>query len=197
MGFFVLTPTSELEAVNACLRAVGEAPVSTVSGSTTQDVTTAKKILSDVSRRVQSSGWNFNTDYNVSLPLNASNEIVLASNVLSVSVPHLDVDIRDGKMYDRYNHVSTFTTGITGATVVYLLEFTHLPQTARDYITQLACRQMQQEIQGQVSADQENAEELRRSRAEFIDDESFRSRRTMGNSEQDMFNMTLRDKLQR
>ena len=40
-----ITPTSELQAVNIMLSTIGEAPVNSITGTTTVDVSTAKNIL--------------------------------------------------------------------------------------------------------------------------------------------------------
>ena len=56
-----ITPATELQAVNQMLSVIGEAPVNTITGTTTTDVSVAKNILDETSMTVQSMGWNFNT----------------------------------------------------------------------------------------------------------------------------------------
>ena len=58
-----ITPTTELQAVNTMLSTIGEAPVNSITGTTTVDVSVAKNILDETSMSVQSQGWNFNTNY--------------------------------------------------------------------------------------------------------------------------------------
>jgi hypothetical protein len=197
MSHFSLVPTTELEAVNIVLASVGESPVNSIATTTTTDVVQAKAILSEVNRRVQMRGWYFNTDYNVTLSRDAGNEIPLATNVLAVRVPGRDIVVRGGRLYDRVNRVYTFTDNITNAETVVLLDFTDLSEAGRNYVTQLACQQMQRTVQGQYNADQENTQELRMAYADFVNEDMAQSKMTMGNSEQDMFNMTFRNKLQR
>ena len=60
-----ITPTTELQAVNTMLSAIGEAPVNSISGTNNVDVSVAKNILDETSLSIQSEGWNFNTEYNV------------------------------------------------------------------------------------------------------------------------------------
>lgn len=58
-----MTPASELDAVNAMLSAVGEAPVASLSGTLPTNVTLARNLLSLTTREVQSEGWRFNTEF--------------------------------------------------------------------------------------------------------------------------------------
>ena len=62
-----ITPTTELQAVNTMLSTIGEAPVNSITGTTTVDVSVAKNILDETSMSIQSQGWNFNTNYELSL----------------------------------------------------------------------------------------------------------------------------------
>lgn len=57
-----LMPTTELEAVNAMLSAIGEAPVSSLAG-TQPDLVMAINTLRNTARAVQSVGWTFNTEF--------------------------------------------------------------------------------------------------------------------------------------
>lgn len=58
-----LVATTELEAVNAMLASIGEAPITTLDGATQSDVQTALNILRDTTREVQTEGWRFNTEF--------------------------------------------------------------------------------------------------------------------------------------
>ena len=42
-----ITPTTELQAVNTMLSVIGEAPVNSITGTTTVDVSVAKNILDE------------------------------------------------------------------------------------------------------------------------------------------------------
>lgn len=135
--------TSRLDAVNSILSASGEQPVSSLSASTA-DVANASAVLDEVSREVQAEGWHFNTDKDVPLTPNGSNEIVLAANVLKVDVDPFqfsDVDPvqRGSRLYDRKNRTYTFTRELKGE-VVYLLPFEELPEQARRYVAMKAAR---------------------------------------------------------
>lgn len=58
-----LEPSSQLEAVNACLSAIGEAPVEDISSSTRADVALATQLLTESSKEVQLQGWRFNREF--------------------------------------------------------------------------------------------------------------------------------------
>ncbi len=76
-----ITPTTELQAVNTMLSTIGEAPVNSITGTTTVDVSVAKNILDETSMSIQSLGWNFNTHTNYkSLSLDSDNKVPLPSN---------------------------------------------------------------------------------------------------------------------
>jgi len=53
---------TELDAINACIVAGGEAPVSSVVGAR-PDVQAAQQLVREASREVQSEGWRFNTEF--------------------------------------------------------------------------------------------------------------------------------------
>lgn len=66
-----LQPTTELEAVNAMLSAIGESPVSDLAG-TQADLAMALNTLRNVTREVQTMRWKFNTEYGYELPPSAT-----------------------------------------------------------------------------------------------------------------------------
>ena len=81
-----ITPTSELQAVNIMLSTIGEAPVNSITGTTTVDVSTAKNILNETSMSIQSQGWNFNTHVNYkSLSLDSDNKVPLPQTALKLT----------------------------------------------------------------------------------------------------------------
>jgi hypothetical protein len=138
-----LTATSKLEAVNTMLTAIGEIPISSITGATTNDVSIAISILEDTSREVQSKGWFFNTDLNYTLTPNQTNQIELPLNTLRVELEGASRSNnfveRSRKLYDRFNNTFTITSPVK-TTIVFYLEFEHLPEVARHYITIRAAR---------------------------------------------------------
>jgi hypothetical protein len=149
----VLTPTSELEAINTILSVIGESPISSLSDiSSVADAVTAQSILSEVSRQVQTKGWHFNTEKDFELsPDTFAKEIVIPSNALRVDSMgddrEMDVVQRGHRLYDRVKHTFQFDKSIK-CDLVVLLPFDQLPQAARHYVTIKAARIFQSRTVG-------------------------------------------------
>jgi len=138
----VKTRTTELEAVNTVLSTIGEAPLNSLVGSLPVDGTVAKNVLSEVNREVQSSGWHFNTHYKVILSKDSNNKIPLASNALRVELDpnkyskiKYNVVQRGDYLYNLAENKDTFDTDLEDVTVIYLLDFSEIPEQAKRYIT--------------------------------------------------------------
>lgn len=134
------------------LAAAGESPVSSLTTSGLADVAEARAVLDEHSREVQSSGWVFNTEYEYPLTPDADGLITLPQNTLKVDADNtftqVDTVQRGLRLYDRKNHTYQFTeTSLTG-TIVFLLSFDELPETARRYITIKAARVYQARVLG-------------------------------------------------
>ena len=140
-----ITPTSELQAVNIMLSTIGEAPVNSITGITTVDVSTAKNILNETSMSIQSQGWNFNTHSNFSsLSLDNNNNVPLPSNCVKADATaqfrHLNYTIRGGKLFDMDNHTDKFTSAPSSVDLVLVQLFEDLPEYARQYIIMKSAR---------------------------------------------------------
>lgn len=147
-------PTTELEAVNAMLRGIGESPVSTLSGSSVNvDVANAKKLLLETSKEIQEEGWHFNTQEEYPLSANADKEFVLPTNTAKVDATSRgrNVTFRAGKLYDLENHTYTFTETSMDVDIVFYLPFDELPPAMRTYIKIRCVRQFQDKNQGDDS----------------------------------------------
>ena len=137
----ITTRTTELEAVNTILSTIGEAPLSTLTGSLPVDGTTAKNILNEISREVQSAGWHFNTQYKVDLTRDANNKIPVGTDVVRVELNNrydkssYDVVQRGTYLFNLAKNSETFDQDFTENTLIYLLQFEDLPEQARRYIT--------------------------------------------------------------
>lgn len=143
----IITPTTELEAVNILLQAIGESPTSSLTGEVGVDVVTAQATLSEVTKAVQSEGWQFNTEYDYPLSRSNNGEIGIPVNALSVDVDKrkyygIDPVQRGSRLYDRKNHTYQFDEDLT-ATVVFGFGFEDMPQVARNYVTYRAARLFQ------------------------------------------------------
>jgi len=137
--------TTELEAINIMLAAIGEAPVNSLTGQVPVDVRIAQSTLIEVNKRVQSEGWSFNTEIDVTLSRNdTTKQIVLSTDILRIDAnihqhPTIDPIQRGLKLYDRLNNRYEFDEDLI-CTVVYFRPFTELTEPARSYINIKAAR---------------------------------------------------------
>ena len=141
-----LNRMTELEAVNTMLTTIGEQPVSSLDNlAGLQDASIARQILTNISRTVQSKGWVFNLDLQVTYSPNTNGEIILGSNVLRIDTTSKvrkstkDIVERGGKLYDRENNTSVFTDDVVVDRVI-VLSFNDLPEAARRYKATRAAR---------------------------------------------------------
>lgn len=144
----VLIPTTELEAVNQLLDAIGETPVSTLANNGIADAATARRMLHNVSRQVQSMGWHWNTDFALELvPSIPDGFLIIPANTLKVDTVGVDAQTRvvrrGSRLYSPDNHTYVFTKSLK-VDLVSLLPFEELPETARNYITLHAARRFQE-----------------------------------------------------
>ena len=130
---------TELEAVNILLTTIGEAPVNTLTGNQVTDVTIANQVINEVSREVQSMGWHFNTEYNVPLTPDISNQIPSPANVARIDSKDYDIVIRENKLFNLLDRTYTFNSKIL-ADIVYFQDFLVLPEIAKKYVTARAAR---------------------------------------------------------
>jgi hypothetical protein len=145
---------TELEAVNTMLITIGEQPVSSLDNlAGLQDASIARQILSNISRAVQSKGWTFNLDLQVTYTPDANGQINLGSNVLRIDTTSKvrsatkDIVERGGKLYDREKNTSIFTDTVKVDRVI-VLNFDDLPEAARRYIATRAARVFHDRVVG-------------------------------------------------
>jgi hypothetical protein len=158
---------TELDAVNAMLSAIGEAPVSMLEG-TNADVALAQSILLEVSRAVQTEGWPFNSEVDYPLARNAENEFDVPGNTIRVDADGsgYDVALRDGKLFDRKAHSFKFpNTASLKVQLVILLPFSDLPFAARNYIMIRAARVFVQRAVGSDTMSRYTERDEQRARA--------------------------------
>lgn len=147
--------TTELQAVNTMLSAVGEPPINNLEGQKNADAVIAQHILTEISTEVQTAGWHFNTHVDVTLQPASNGNILLGPDVVRVDTsPTLksinesrDITQRGYRLYDRTNNTYVFTSSVV-ATVIYLLEWDELPEPARRYIVVRAARIFQDRMVG-------------------------------------------------
>ena len=136
--------TTELESINIMFAAIGEAPINSLTGTLPVDARLAQSTLTEVSKEVQSEGWSFNTEIDVTLTRDVSNHISLSTDVLRVDPnihqhPTIDAIQRSLKLYDRLNNKYEFDEDLI-CTIVYFRDFNEITEPARRYITIKAAR---------------------------------------------------------
>ncbi len=136
--------TTELEAINIMLSAIGEAPINSLTGTLPVDAKIAQSTLNEINKKVQMEGWSFNTEIDVTLTRDGSNQISLPIDALRVDPnihQHTTVDAiqRGLKLYDRLNNKFEFDEDLI-CTVVYLRDFDEIPEPARHYMNIQAAR---------------------------------------------------------
>ena len=148
------TLTTELQAVNTILSAVGEPPINSLDDANPADAVIAQNILTEISREIQMMGWHFNTVREVLLaPITSeSNKINVGTNVVRVDLEpehtkKYDIVQRGSFLYDRKGQTSSFNESLK-ATVVYILSWDELPEPARRLITTRSARVFQARMVG-------------------------------------------------
>ena len=139
MAFPTTNAATELPAINQILMACGQAPVTTLD-ETNPDVAIAYQTLLEVSREVQSEGWTFNKEAHVAVTPNDDNEIPILSNYLQIDLTQADAGdkkavVRNGKLYDKYNHTDKWTDGAVDCDILWFFDWVDLPRPIQDYIT--------------------------------------------------------------
>lgn len=147
----LLTPTTELEAINICLTNIGESPVSTILGDISVDTAMARDLVRQVTRHVQTYGFYWNTEVDYKLTPNVEKNIILPANVLSVDMAGSDIDkdivARGRRLYNRVTHSYLFDEPVT-VTLIVALGFDELPEAGRRYISIRAARMFQERVMG-------------------------------------------------
>lgn len=148
---YLITATTELEAVNECLENIGQTPVNSISGNLGVDAQMALNFVRKVNRELQSMGWNWNTEKNYPLTPNGDKDILLPSGTLAVDSTGYDRDrdvvMRGPRLWDRDNHTYTFDKPIR-VSITISRTFEEIPETARRYITLRAARIFQNRVEG-------------------------------------------------
>lgn len=150
---YILTPQSELEAVNEILSSIGSSPVDTLDESLDVDVINAKRLLEATSREIQSRGWYFNTEDSVTLqPDTDSNRVPCPENYLVFYSDGYQLVRQSGYFFDISSRTDEFPNGLT-VTLIRYLQFDELPEVFRKYITVRTARLFQMRFLGAQEID--------------------------------------------
>jgi hypothetical protein len=159
----IITPVTELDAVNEILSAVGDSPVNSIENPKNVNVINAIRMLRLVTRKQQSRGWFFNSYSSYVLnPDVFTKKIRWQDNFLQLEGSNGETFIKRGDyLYDKDNLTDTFTGPVT-VDVLLQVPFTDLPEQLRHYITAKAAKDFQTRYLGDAAL----AEELARDEVE-------------------------------
>jgi hypothetical protein len=155
---------TETEAVNRILSTVGAEKVADLT-SLSLIADSAYDALRDALRDIQSHPWGFNTEYDVVLTPNGSDEITFATSDYIAAVDFspqnagdFDVVLRDdggtSKLYDRKDHSFTNFSGDSyKATITYYLQFEDCPEIVKIWATAAASIHFQSSQVGNAQID--------------------------------------------
>lgn len=133
---------TSLDAVNLMLRNIGEDPVSSLGSTAKPTAQKAVAMLAEESINVQSGGFNFCIERELTLQPNTDGEIPLPSNILSFQpVGRSQMMVvqtgEDGKLYDAEKSTYQFNSPVELAAVLGR-PFDSLPQPVKWFIAMSA-----------------------------------------------------------
>lgn len=148
---------------------VGQSPVNVLT-NTRADVRIAQNLLTETSRTIQSIGWNFNTEYNVTLSKDGNDNIPVSNTLIRFDLnpeyrASVRVAIRGDKLRDLKNATDTFTVALLKGTCIYNLAFSDLPEVVKHYVTIQAAIDFKSTTQGNDAVTRIDLDRLARARA--------------------------------
>lgn len=137
---------SKLEAVNQVLRGVGERPVNTLDGQTSQNARIAEQLFDQVCRELQSEPWWFNSEEDVTLSSDSSTGMVTVPDDVTRFKPIDEPYIvqRGSVLYDKRARTDILNRAVTG-NLVRVLDFDLLPEEAKYHMAAKAARMMMEQ----------------------------------------------------
>ena len=136
-----ISTDTDLSAVNSILGSIGQAPITSLSGTALQnpEISFVKNILDEVNKDVQTTGWHFNTVYREKKSPDSNGHYVVPANAILYDISdgqidrNRDVVKRDGKLFDLVHQTDVFTQDFYFDTIS-LLPFTDVPPAVQRYI---------------------------------------------------------------
>ncbi len=151
---------TELEAVNQMLRAVGQTPVTSITASSPRQVLLAQAEFAAVVKRIQTSGWHWNTLRTTSPAPDGSSNITVPSTYLSVDVDPYGSDrcediIKVGDLlFDRGNDTDEFSSTLEILAVVERA-LADIPDAFYEWMVAEASRRFHASTHGDPARDRE------------------------------------------
>jgi hypothetical protein len=162
--------TTELDAINTLLIAVGQNPVASLEVSGVGDLAKARQVLLQVSRKVQAKRRPWNTEKALTLSKAVDGTVPLPNNCVALWAStksaegfpmygQAKVTAMDGKLYDLINHSYTFPNEVPLVDIQFFREWDELPEPAAQYIAARAAREFVQTALGDTAITNEMREE--------------------------------------
>ncbi len=187
MASTTIDTETELSAVNAILGAIGQSPVTVISGNANPEVSFIYNLLRDSNVDVQSEGWHFNTERHVEYtPDGTTGKIAIGDDILRIDTMNgwsnkkKDVVRRGGFLYDKQDHSydwSSYTT--IDLDVVKLLSYADLPEAFKRYIIYKAAVRAATQLVGNPQLAQLLAQQEALARATVMEYECNQGNHTM------------------
>lgn len=132
----VITPATELDAINEIIGSIGESPVNTLENIMNVDVLNAQRILGNINRQQQARGWSFNIQENYILnPDEIIHKIRWSDDFLYLKGANNEKYGKAGVyLKDLTNNTTTFMSPVA-VTVILLVPFEEMPEGMRQFIT--------------------------------------------------------------
>lgn len=166
------------DAINLCLRYIGEAPLP--SGITIDSLDPQHEaviidtIIDDVSKREQMNGWWFNKESWTFTPDSSTNKINIPPTLLSFRSTAGDYIVRGGVLYDRTNKTYSFITAVE-ASVIWNIDFDTLPDIMAQYVAFVSAQEAQILFNGDSFVDKDLLTKVARTRIAVIKEHSNQS----------------------
>jgi len=114
---------------------------SRVESQTNPDVAIALNTLREVSREVQAEGWTFNKESDYPITPDASNEVIIANNILQIDLntsysQNLNRNSinREGKLYDKFSHSFVWTDDTLYVDIIWYFDWPSIPTVIQAFI---------------------------------------------------------------
>ena len=144
-----MNKTTYTDAINTMLSAIGEPPISNIN-SQRADAKIAIRALDEVLRDVQSYGWYWNTEHNITLTPDVNGKITVDGAVARLDTYGggvVAVSLRGNDLYNVTDSSYVFSSQLL-VTWVVMLAWDQLPEEARRYCMVRAARIYQDRIVG-------------------------------------------------
>lgn len=163
----MLSPTTELEAVNIILDYIGDPPVNSLADIEGSEASRALSLLRETTRRFQTRGYSFNTEY-VILRVDSNGLVAVPPNTLQIQPLDNRYILRGNRLYDRLDNTRIITEDVK-AKLIQGYSFEELPEPARYLIAVTAARKYAVRALGETSLIQMIQQDEQSATREFME----------------------------